>query len=1541
MFQPTKKQLSSLIGLTALLSIFAILAYAAVFFSPATQPVGYIGQPTLSNYNVTSGNEHVYRGMYNNSDWSGQFSCYPVTSTGYVDLASPCFIAGAGSPLDVQAAAGTRFIGTLTDSATPAGVEFSTTGLTPTQQGALSTTTSTIATTSSTANINWIRGFFTAPATISTPTTNVRSRTTALGDIVHSRPYYWPDKAHSGANPTVFVGANDGMLHAFDASTGNERWAYVPSMLIPKMVSLPSTGYVHDYFVDGSIAIANVPLAGTSTPVLVGALGAGGKGLYALSLATLTAASGTATGAKALWEITNTTLKCGPASSGCTSGATTAYANLGDTYSNPVIVPTQDGNTSVIVGNGYNNKGNGHATLYVINAATGARITEIDTGVGSTTSPNGLSSVTVIDSNGDGKGDRAYAGDINGNMWIFDLSSSTPSSWQVATVSGTTQQPLYSVPQGSAPQPIAITIAPAISLHPWGGYMVNFATGRILSTSGAGTISPSTSPAIDDITDRATPNAAYGLWDNPSLHTTIPISSLITQSTTTSTYIPPTGSTSTTSITVVNLTTDNKPNWSVNRGWVVPLTVTVDPVTGAFVGGDRVTGDGVFVDAGKFQFNVTNPTVAYTPTGSSVASNGVNYLVELDYLTGGAGTLPFMDLNQDNLFNSSDLLTSASTTPLAASLIPVGYITSNGVQSQPILIQLAASRVPLYNQNFYASMAPKATGVNGGHFDVDVFVANAGNQCNGGTLSAAGNSCTGVCSGGTLNSAGTGCASGPSGTFVAGTPASCSGGTLASSGTSCAVVGTFVSAVAAVSAKCTNGTLNSGSTGCISTVFSAATCTNGTLNTNKTACNSTSFTAATCTNGTLNAGNTACNNTSFTAASCTKGGSLQSNNTKCSKGTFTAASCSGGNLNSTNSACMTTTFTAASCTGGTVNSTNTACMTTTFAAPSCSNGGTLNSGLTACLTPSFTAAVAAVAAKCTGGTLNGNSTACTAPGSFVTATTASCSGGTLNSNGTACTTSTPGTYSPIGTYVSNGTAGFKKVKHVHEYDKSYDTNGLNILNPNDTTYRFSAIPGMTATTPYKILVMNQAWNRAMNLRIGTWSGRTRDYQTMLSTDVITNYATSNCTGANSTNLGIGCLDVVNLPSFTGTTSQVGHWTGSSVLSTSGTDYTVVPAGSTTDIVGKVTVVNVVTSGSIGCTSANGVAASGCTSTSVTSGARATVGGLELSMPNDGFNIQDWWNDGVVSTGVMPITPSCAYGVNSADGSMPSNSGGNFYTGTSGERHDGVLTVQIIRANTPNADVRMNVPGKPIYGFRVIDSKNTTDVIAEYTLYWHHPNSECMGDGSTSTWATTNNEGDPWWPAQEVVKATGNGAFVSSTSNSTSKITTMGDLTCVTGGANNATGNSPTWNTTTSPTAYTAAITSPYSGALGSSANGPAGWTISPPQDSAATLPICPSYQQIYDDPRTASFVNTSAGQNNSTGSNSGTVASPPSAALSSGMGGRPPAAVNSSGGTGGTSGTGTGAASGVSAASTGSTSSSQTGTLPVSGRISWRELIGL
>lgn len=1068
-----KKSIPLLIALTGA-GFGANPAYAAAPFTPASQPIGYIAQPALSTLNIGLAGGYIYRGEYDKGNWSGNLSCYPIDNMGNVDTNTPCWsVTGAGTAASTTVGAqsqvdamllSNRYIGTLYDSAAKR---------IPFQWTSVSTSAAYKAALLAAANVDFIRG----DRTQESPTGALRTRTSRLGDTIHSRPAYVTEV--NGANPTVIYGGNDGMLHAIDASPvggGGERWAYIPSMLIPKLSSLWAGGYAHEYYVDGNIATGTIGSGTATTNIVVGALGAGGKGIYALNINSLTATSDQNAADKILWEITPTTVtNTSVIKSTCVAGVaapTGSYCNLGDAYSNPVIGKLTTGQDAVIIGNGYNNTGNGHATLYIINAQDGTLIKEIDTGVGvPITSPNGLSTPVKLDSNGDGFIDAVYAGDINGNMWKFDLSSASPGSWSA--------QKLYATG-------LSITSAPDVSVHPSGGYMVNFATGRMLNAA--------------DETDKTTVNYAYGIWDNaPGSNT-----SIVTQTITERNYIPVAGATTT--FRTRNATA-NAPNWGIggDMGWRAALP------TSNGVGGERVVGDNAFILFRKFTFNAVNPNVQYTPSGLATNSGlGENWLMELNYLTGGSpnvppkdANVPFFDMDGDGLFTDGDRIkytsgvdtlpnTNPPTTfgmPITSSLgLPVGYITANGVQSQPMIAAVGNYTVTLYNQNpdvmTAPTVPPNAVGVGNGHFDVDLFY----------------------------------------------------------------------------------------------------------------------------------------------------------------------------------------------------------------------NFGTL-----------------------------------TKP-------------------------------------------KYQENSHVHEYDKIYDVNGWNFLNPNDSKLKMS-LAGITATTKYKVLLMNQAWNRAMLLKVGTRVWSTKDYQT----------GTPNASGlynplVSLTGTGLGALNMASLTTYTGNASTV--------LTTK-----------TDPVTGKVTVLTTSVVGSIGC---GGDAVLGCTTTTTTSGNRDEIGGFELSMPYDAFSIKDWWSDKVKQTGVMPTAPACPDGSDSATGKEPTNSGTKMYTGPLGERNDGVITVQVVKDTTPDNHVQLNVPGRPDLGFRVIDAQILNDVLAEFIIYWHHPMNVCMGD-TTSTWKTTNNSGDPWWPNQVT-----------------------------NGGGKNGGWN---WNTP-APTP---------------------GWTSLPPPDLATTAMPTPKYSTTLDDPRTASFVKACGG----------------------------------------------------------------------------------
>jgi type IV pilus assembly protein PilY1 len=331
-----------------------------------------------------------------------------------------------------------------------------------------------------------------------------RKRAHVLGDIVSSEAIYvgkylfdygtingYPAKGTPRANPSVYVGANDGMVHAFDSVTGNERWAYVPSMALKGMHKLADYEYAgkHTYFVDGTPVVADIEAGGWKT-ILVGGLGAGGPGYYALDISDQTNPS-------VLWELRAGQVQTNGTTTNCTLstaprynqvGKLTAACDLGHSFGNPVIGKV-GGVPVVIVTSGYNNTagGDGAGHLYVLNAATGAVIYDVSTGVGDTTTPSGLGRISGWADNAmqDSTISHVYGGDLLGNMWAFDMTGGTPAAELLINV-------------GNRP----ITARPALGqVTKYNGTkkrIVLFPTGKLIGNT--------------DLTNTDT-QGFYGIWD--------------------------------------------------------------------------------------------------------------------------------------------------------------------------------------------------------------------------------------------------------------------------------------------------------------------------------------------------------------------------------------------------------------------------------------------------------------------------------------------------------------------------------------------------------------------------------------------------------------------------------------------------------------------------------------------------------------------------------------------------------------------------------------------------------------------------------------------------------------------------------------------------------------------------------------------------------------------------------------------------------------------------------------------------------------------
>ncbi|MFY9328279.1 MAG: PilC/PilY family type IV pilus protein [Georgfuchsia sp.] len=369
-----------------------------------------------------------------------------------------------------------------------------------------------------------------------------RTRLHVLGDIINAQPVFvkgpfaeYDDAgyadyktANSARAPIVYSAANDGMLHAYNAETGVETWAFMPTMVLPELYKLASSNYSsqHIFYTDGTPTVGDAFDTTASadcaevTPVspqncwktiLVSGLNKGGKGYYALDITDPASP-------RALWEFKYSTT-CYDAANSATHGAD---CHIGYTFNNPIISKLNDGRWVVFVTSGYNNvnsptlTGDGEGYLYVLDAFTGQIIYKIGTGEGTAANPSGLNHINGwvnLNSLKNNITDRVYGGDLNGNIWRFDINDLYDPAGREATL-------VAQVVDGSGvPQPI--TTKPELSeVHD--SPFVYVATGRYLGSTDLSNTQTQTVWAIGDpmsetaVTNLRTTLAKWQITNNGS-----------------------------------------------------------------------------------------------------------------------------------------------------------------------------------------------------------------------------------------------------------------------------------------------------------------------------------------------------------------------------------------------------------------------------------------------------------------------------------------------------------------------------------------------------------------------------------------------------------------------------------------------------------------------------------------------------------------------------------------------------------------------------------------------------------------------------------------------------------------------------------------------------------------------------------------------------------------------------------------------------------------------------------------------------------------
>ncbi|MGH8497407.1 MAG: pilus assembly protein, partial [Methylococcales bacterium] len=632
-----------------------------------------VGVATAVTFNTaTPGtNSVVYLAFFNSANWSGDLLSFDLDSLGNVDPSSTWSAANLLDNADPSPA--DRVI--LTHNGTT-GVGFQWNNLSTTEKADLNLVPGE----NGQNGLNFIRGDRSNEGS-----GKFRVRGSVLGDIVHSSPVFvgkpnltWPDTApfpttapdryldfratliHAPRQEVIYFGSNDGILHGVKASDGEEILAYIPKNLFSTNSNeglhyLADPRYQHRYYVDLSPTISDVYINRNGSydwhTILIGGERAGGRGFFALDVTDPAQFSEANASDLVLWEFTDPDIG----------------GKLGFTYSKPMIAMMENGRWAAIFGNGYNDTGTGQAKLFIVfidggldgSWTDGSGNSNLDyimlsIGVGSIITPNGLATPAVVDIDGNGAADRAYAGDLLGNLWAFNLSDAstrgspnTKPAWGIAHNQGNLPKPLF-VAKDSANNLQPITSKPAVAFNPdppSGGnndpnVLVFFGTGKYLEQS--------------DLTTTLT-QSFYGVYDKGTGDRNR--SNLVQQTIRSGSFAESDGHLR----TDLRLISDNTINYSNKYGWVIDLNL--------------ITGERVVVDPilrGPLVFFNT-----WIPDSSACSSGGKGFLMSVEQLNGGEPDSPVFNIDSDTKVNETDILKEGPKNHA-----PAGEIYVNGLPAQ-------------------------------------------------------------------------------------------------------------------------------------------------------------------------------------------------------------------------------------------------------------------------------------------------------------------------------------------------------------------------------------------------------------------------------------------------------------------------------------------------------------------------------------------------------------------------------------------------------------------------------------------------------------------------------------------------------------------------------------------------------------------------------------------------------------------------------------------------------------------------------------------
>ncbi len=532
----------------------------------------------------------------------------------------------------------------LTASGPSTGAAFRWNNLSTWQTGALNLSASGSTDSRGSTRLDYLRGDTSNEASTANPSGVFRGRQGGLlGTIVNAEPkvvaapragytfgaYPAFRTANLSRTPVTFVGANDGMLHGFNTLTGAPVLSYVPRGVYPHLSSYTHPDHVHRMYVDGPLITADWLDGTTWRTLLVGALGAGGRGFFGLEVTNPTDFTEARASAVVRFDYTappvgHASLEAFVTESGSSGMMGEIATDLGHIFSDPSrdaflgrnlqVARMKNGKWALLLGNGVNSV-NERAVLYVLyldGSGFKKLITQNTTGQN-----NGLSTPLPVDLDNDGLVDFAYAGDMLGRLWKFDLSSSDDANWKVAQAS--------SVNTALIDTGRPITSAPAVAVHPKGGLLVTFGSGRLMT---------------DLDRSSSTAEYLYGVWDKDTAGV---VQQATNDSLVTRTLAAETSTITGSTIAARVLSSTSTPvDYATKRGWRITLGQSKERV----IYNPIVQGRLVY-------YSTTVPAVA---TACTIQQGGGS-LLTFDVIDGAQPANTVVDINGDGLFTSADKIT--------------------------------------------------------------------------------------------------------------------------------------------------------------------------------------------------------------------------------------------------------------------------------------------------------------------------------------------------------------------------------------------------------------------------------------------------------------------------------------------------------------------------------------------------------------------------------------------------------------------------------------------------------------------------------------------------------------------------------------------------------------------------------------------------------------------------------------------------------------------------------------------------------------------